>query len=130
MSLEQALHTRWKDSASLSQQLPVSQFFTGLAVGNVRHPYAVWERQESGAGVQTSDRQVHQLQGTLHIWATSLDQARAVSDAFATAFDRQSFPLSAGSVLSFRIAGLRQEVTEHGIWHVQLACQAWTESSW
>lgn len=129
MSLEQGLHQRWAATSALTTRLPAAKFFTGQAVGDIRRPYAVWERTQVGSQIRTSDSTVRQVHGVLHLWTDSLAQGREIAAAFANAFDRQTFALAAGELLSFRVAALEQQVTDEGAWHLQIPCILWLQDN-
>lgn len=109
MSAERAIHEFWGGYFPLASLIPIDRVYTGLPPIDDEQPDEIFppyvslnvegetEIERTSEGLRISKELVRFL-----IVSTSYDQARQIEKAITTAFDRQSFRWSDGSVLDMK----------------------------
>jgi len=97
MSIEQAIHDRWRTYKPLAELVPDDRFFTGTApqdgdsTQTVR-PYVTLDRLPGATVTRTSGgRQLIAQRFRFNIWADSLDEGRKIAARAAARFARADF---------------------------------------
>ena len=130
MSLEQEIHSQWAGDAALLALVPASRVFTGVAAGTVSLPYVVLNEHRSRPHVQVSGgTTVDRTDVAFQIYTDDLDEGKQVAVAVADQFDRSSFALSSGTVLSMRETESTEHIHDDGVWQVTSKYSAIIENS-
>jgi hypothetical protein len=130
MSLEQELHEQWAADAALIALVPAARVFTGFAVGDPTLPYVVLDDVSRAAQLRASTAgAVDRVELCFQIYTDDLDEAKAIAEAVRQQFDRTSFALSSGTVLSMREAESAERLHDSGVWQLSTKYSALIEFS-
>ena len=99
MSLEQAIHQRWADNASLSALLPVERLTTGRSAGGEK-PYATIQSLRRQSKLPTNaGNTVKEVAIELCLWHDDFDVGEQIVEYIQIVFDRAEFNLPDNSAL-------------------------------
>jgi hypothetical protein len=119
MSIEQEIHAQWAGDAALVALVPASRLFTGFATGEPTLPYVVIDDHCERAHVRVSQGSVaDDVELTFQIYTDDLDDSKAIAMAMLNQFDRSSFALTAGTVLSMQAKDYREQLHDDGVWQL------------
>ena len=127
MSLERAIHDRWRSDPGLAALLPAARLFTGTAPGNPAPPYAVLARLDSQPVLRTSSgTALDDARIELSIWVAELESLQRIVAAVERRFERAGFPLHdgfalrGGAVLLMRRVARAERREESGLWRATI----------
>jgi len=96
VNLEQAIHGRWADDATLESLLPAAGLTTGISPGATA-PYATLNRLHCRTVLRSNAGDaVDEVALRVSIWHDNHDDGRAILEAVQGAFDRSAFSLADG----------------------------------
>lgn len=125
MSLEGAIHQRWRAFLPLAELLPAERFYTGVlpAAGPLAPelPYATLRRAGASRITRTSGGMaLATVTLRLSIWATELDLAKRIAAEVQERFERSEFDAGEVRVQDMREAGCREIHEVDGTWRIEL----------
>ena len=117
MSLEQAIHQRWTDSAALSALLPPARLTTGRSGGGER-PYATIQSLRRSQTLPTNaGNTVEEASMDLCVWHDDFDVGEQIVEYIQTVFDRAVFNLPDDSaVVRMRETSMSATHKKDGVW--------------
>ena len=117
MSLEQAIHQRWADSASLSALLPVERLTTGRSGGGEK-PYATIQSLKRSKTLPTNaGNTVEEVSIDLCLWHDDFDAGEQIVEYIQAVFDRAAFNLPDDSaVVRMREVSMSATHKKDGNW--------------
>jgi hypothetical protein len=127
MSIEQAIHLRWKTCRPLTDLVASDRFFTravpasATLLESARQPYVTLQRLRSRRESRLSDGK--RLSATLlrfHIWSLTLEQAKRVAREVQACFDREEFSLAGILVQDMKLTDQRETLEGDHVWHLSL----------
>jgi len=122
MSIERAIHDRWRINGALQSQLPAARFFTGAVPSDPLPPYAVLVRLDTQPVLRTSSgTALDDARFELSIWASELAALQEIAAAVERSFERVGFPLrDGGMALLMRRVQRAERREESGLWRATL----------
>jgi len=131
MNLEQAIHQRWAESASLCELLSADRVKTGLThVAAI--PYATVVRKAGRTLFRTNAGDaLEEVPLEIHLWHNSFDAGQAAADRVKTAFDGGEFILSdGGRAVQVRRDGESAVEHDDGVWRWTIRFSIQVYLSW
>ena len=117
MSLEKEIHQQWAADAALIALVPAARLFTGFATGDPTLPYVVLDDVSRERRARTSTAgAVDRVELCFHVYTDDLDQAKEITEAVRQQFDRTSFALTQGAVLSMNETDSIERLHDDGVW--------------
>ena len=117
MSLEQAIHQRWADSAALSALLPAERLTTGRAAASEK-PYATVQsiiRRESWP--TNAGNSLEKASLDICVWHDDFDEGEQIVEYIEAVFDRAVFNLPDGSAVArMRETSMSASHKQDGTW--------------
>jgi hypothetical protein len=126
MSLQRAIHHRWRTSRPLAELLPAAAFFTGAAPpagGELTpaRPYATLRTLRTVSVERTSGgRELTALVVRFRLVAEGLDAAKRIADAVQAAFERSAFADADTTVQDMRREARRETRLPGDLWRIEL----------
>lgn len=121
MSIERALHERWRSDATLCALLPGARLFTGIAPSDPPPPYATLTRLDTRPVLRTSSgTSLDEARIELSLWAAELETLQQIAAAIERRFERSSFATSEGDVLLMHRANRQEHREPSGLWRATL----------
>ena len=117
MSLEQAIHQRWSDNASLSALLPVERLTTGRSAGGEK-PYATIQSLERQSKLPTNaGNTVKEVAIELCLWHDDFDVGEQIVEYIQAVYDLATFNLPDNSaVVRMREVSMSATHKKDGDW--------------
>lgn len=123
MSIEQAIHDRWRAYRPLAALVPATgdgatnRLFTGAAGGGAGLPYVTLVREGETRIRRTSSRSaIGQTRLVVNVWAATLESAKQIVARVLERFSRAAFDHPGGRVLDMRWTDVRETRQDDGTW--------------
>jgi hypothetical protein len=121
MSIERAIHDRWRGDPALASLLPAARLFTGTAPGTPATPYAVLARLDTQPVLRTSSgTALDEVRLEISIWSAELELLQQIVAGVERRFERAGFPTRDGTVLNMRRVARDERREAGGYWRATL----------
>ena len=119
MNLAQVIHQRWAAAEALSNLLPASRVYTGMA-DDPTTPFAVITKQSDRPAAYLNDGSSLNTVGVrIQVFHHNYDSAADVMHQVKTAFDRTDFELSGSDkVINMRRSNDFETQEKDGVWRL------------